>query len=104
MLARSSAIAGPAANARQKTPISHLDIVVLPWGGDAIERGPLSSRLLQLEGAEEVGDLEGSGRGGVGAVDGVGLDGGGEVLADGAGGGLGRIGGAHEVAPLLDGA
>src|SRR5438128_766504 len=35
-------------------------------------------------------------------VDGVGLDGRGELLADGAGRRLGGIGGAHEIAPLLD--
>src|SRR5882672_1086832 len=61
-----------------------------------------SSSRAELEAREEVRDL-GRGRlGGVGAVDRVGLDGRGEILADRAGRRLGRIGGAHELPPPLD--
>src|SRR5439155_1616290 len=65
----------------------------------AISGPPIS---MDLQRAEEVGDLERRGLWRVRAVDGVGLDGRGELLADGAGRRLGGIGGAHEIAPLLD--
>jgi len=57
----------------------------------------------QFQGAEEVGHFDQGGLGRVGAVAGVGLDALAEVLPNGAVGGLGRVGGAHEVAVAGDG-
>src|SRR5215467_7069159 len=57
---------------------------------------------VELEAGEEVGDLDRRGLGRVGAVYRVGLDGRGEIFSDRAGGRLGRIGGAHQIAPALD--
>src|SRR5215467_9172730 len=51
---------------------------------------------VELEAREEVRDLDRGRLGRVGAVHRVGLDGRGEFLADRAGRGLGRIGGAHQ--------
>src|SRR5262249_27711005 len=65
-------------------------------------RGPCGLPRGDLEAREEVGNLERRRVGRVGAVHGVRLDGGCEILADRAGRGLGRIGGAHEVAPFPD--
>src|SRR5438034_539972 len=59
--------------------------------------------LLPFERAEEVRNLERRGLRRVRAVYGVGLDRARELLADGAGGGLGGVGGAHEITPLLNG-
>jgi len=58
----------------------------------------------QLEAGEEVADFEGGGFGGVRAMSAIVADAGAEVAADGAGGGFLGIGGAHDVAPLGDGA
>jgi hypothetical protein len=58
----------------------------------------------KFEASEEVGDFEGGGFRGVGAVCAIVADAGAEVVADGAGGGLLGIGGAHGVAPFGDGA
>src|SRR5262249_58745045 len=57
------------------------------------------SARADLEGVEEVGDLEGGGLGRVRAVDGVSLDGGREVLPDRPRSGLGTVAGPPEIAP-----
>src|SRR3954449_7649411 len=59
--------------------------------------------LLEFYSGEEVADFEGGGVFGVGAVDGVLADGGGELLADGSLFGLGGVGCAHELAEVCDG-
>src|SRR5262249_13534989 len=64
-------------------------------GGHALPR-------VDLEGVEEVRDLECRRLGGVGAVNGIGLDRRREVLADRAGGGLRRIGRPHQLAHASD--
>src|SRR5260370_2703741 len=64
----------------------------------------LTGSSNQFQGGEEVGDLEGGGFRGVGAVGAIVADAGAEVTADGAGSGFLRVGGAHGVAPLEDGA
>lgn len=61
------------------------------------------NRLQQLQTGEKVGDFKGGGFRGIGTMGGVFADGRAELLAQGAGVGLGRIGGAHQVAPFLDG-
>src|ERR1700694_1209569 len=58
----------------------------------------------QLEAGEEVPYFKGGGFRGIGAVGAIVADAGAEVAADGAGGGILGIGGAHGVAPLEDGA
>ena len=58
---------------------------------------------MQLVAGEPVADLEGRGVFGVGAVNGVLRDGGGKLLADGSLFGVGRIGGAHQLAQVGDG-
>src|SRR5260370_20323504 len=62
------------------------------------------ARLNKLQGRKEIGDFKGRSFGSVGAVGAVVADVGAEVAADGAGGGLLGIGGAHSIAPFLDGA
>src|SRR5712691_3654946 len=69
-----------------------------------ISRRPAFLSRLNLERAEEVGDLESGCLRRVRAVDGIGLDRGREVLPDRPRGGLGGVGGAHEVAEAGDGA
>src|SRR5262245_44586021 len=64
--------------------------------------GCTSTRLAEFYPREEVADLEGGGLRRVGAVDRVGLDRGREVLANGSGGGLGRVRRAHDLAQLGD--
>ncbi len=66
--------------------------------------GLVGGRLNQIEAGEEVADFEGGGVRGVGAVGAIVADAGAEVTADGAGRSLLRVGGAHGVAPLEDGA
>jgi hypothetical protein len=58
----------------------------------------------EFETGEKVADLEGSGVRGIGAVGAIVADAGAEVVTNGAGGGFLRVGGAHGVAPFLDGA
>ena len=58
----------------------------------------------ELEAREEVADFEGGGLRGVRAVSAIVANAGAEVVADGAGSGFLGVGGAHGVAPLLDGA
>src|SRR5665213_3054482 len=69
------------------------------------DRSRVSGRraLEQLRRGEEEGDFDGGGFVGVGAVDAVALDGGGEYFADGALGGVSWVGRAHGIAPLFDG-
>src|SRR3989441_910609 len=88
----------PGRSERRRGLGGHLGAPHLHWR--AISGPPIS---MDLERAEEVGDLERRRLRRVRAVDGVGLDGRGELLADRAGRRLGGIGGAHEIAPLLDG-
>src|SRR5439155_17176778 len=83
----------PHCPARQRSP-----------NGTPVSAGGAASARTDLQTREEVGDLEGGGFCRVGAVHGIGLDGRGELLADGAWRRLGRIGGAHEIAPALDAA
>src|ERR1044072_3753954 len=59
-------------------------------------------RLNKFQAAEEVGQLDLSVLFGVGAVDGVLADGVGELFAERALVGLGRVGRAHQVAPGFD--
>src|SRR5215813_11673030 len=63
-----------------------------------------AGRLYQFEAREEVADFKSGGFGSVRAVGDVVADTGAEVVANGAGSSLLRIGGAHRVAPLEDGA
>src|SRR5262245_800971 len=69
-------------------------------GGASSEGSELAR--AEVEGAEEVRDLERRRLRRVRAVYGVGLDRLGEVLADRSGRRLGRIGGAHQITPALD--
>jgi hypothetical protein len=62
------------------------------------------ARLNKFQARKEIADFEGGSFGGVGAVGAIVADAGTEVAADGAGGGLLGIGGAHSIAPFLDGA
>src|SRR5499426_3624612 len=73
-----------------------LSIFIVP------SRGPCGLPRGDLEAREEIRDLERRRLGRVRAMYRVRLDRRGEVLADRAGRGLGRIGGAHEVAPFAD--
>src|SRR5690606_31165223 len=78
-----------------------------PCHGWALRRSASSvagdaSARVDVGGREEVRDLDGRGLRGVGAVHGVGVDGVGEVGADGAGRGFLRVGGAHQLAVLRD--
>ncbi|PTQ75236.1 hypothetical protein C8N42_102155 [Celeribacter persicus] len=57
----------------------------------------------QFDAGEEEGDLFGGGFRGIGAVHGVFPHGESEFLADGAFGGVGRVGGAHDFAVFCDG-
>src|SRR3984893_6933250 len=61
-------------------------------------------RLDEFVAGEEVGDFKGGGIGSVGSVGAVVADAGAEIVANGAGGSFLGIGGAHDVAPLGDGA
>src|SRR5690348_1323858 len=56
----------------------------------------------KFEAGEEVADLESGGVGSVGAVRAVVANAGAEVVADRAGRGFLRVGGAHRIAPFLD--
>lgn len=58
----------------------------------------------QLQAGEEIGDFDHSGFRRVRAMHGIGFDALGEFLADGAGRGIGRVGGAHHVAVFGNGA
>src|SRR5690554_3787795 len=62
--------------------------------------GRASGAGAQLGFGEEVADFTGSRSGGVGTVDGVGVDGLGEVGTDGTGSGFLGVGGAHQLAVL----
>src|SRR5258708_28149271 len=62
------------------------------------------ARLNKFHARKEIADFEGGSFGGVGAVGAVVANAGAEVAADGGGGGLLGIGGAHSIAPFLDGA
>jgi hypothetical protein len=73
-------------------------------GSKAQTKVRATGMLNQLEGGEEVADLEGGGVRGVGAVSAVVADAGAEVAADGAGSGFLGVGGPHNVAPFEDGA
>jgi hypothetical protein len=75
----------------------------LSWGRCPEIKGG-NAGLDEFEAGEEVGDFEGGGFRGVGAVGAIVADAGAEVVADGAGGGFLGIGGTHGVAPLEDGA
>src|SRR5690606_41998306 len=66
--------------------------------------GRASGAGAQLGFGEEVADFTGSRRGGIGTVDGVGVDGLGEVGTDGTGSGVLGVGGAHQLAALQYGA
>src|SRR5260370_14271729 len=59
-------------------------------------------RSDEFEAGEEVADFEGGGFRSIRAVGAIVADAGAEIVANGAGSGLLRIGGAHSVAPLLD--
>jgi len=76
-----------------------------PFAKGAKGRAPrvVALGLLEFVAGEEVADFKGGGVFGVGAVDGVFADGGGELLADSSLFGLGRVGGAHELAEVGDG-
>jgi hypothetical protein len=58
----------------------------------------------EIEAGEEIVDLEGGAVGSIGAVRAIVADAGAEIASNGARGGFFRIGGAHGVTPLLDGA
>src|SRR5713226_1056523 len=58
--------------------------------------------LDQFEAGEEIADFEGGGFRSVGAVSAIVADAGSEIIANGAGGSFLGVGGAHDVAPLLD--
>ena len=62
------------------------------------------SRLNKFEAGEEIADFEGGGFRGVGAVSAIVANAGAKVVANRAGGRFFRIGGAHSVAPLENGA
>src|SRR5437667_6533856 len=62
------------------------------------------SRLNKFDAGEEVADFEGGRFRGVGAVSAIVANAGAKVVANRAGGGFFRIGGAHNVAPLENGA
>ena len=76
-----------------------------PFAKSAKGRAPgvVALGLLEFVTGEEVADFEGGGVFGVGAVDGVFADRASELLADGSLFGLGRVGGAHELAEVGDG-
>src|SRR5690606_16586217 len=62
------------------------------------------SAAVDVQARKEEGDFSGGGFSGIRAVHGIGIDAVSEVGADGAGSSLLRIGGAHQVAVLGDGA